>query len=340
MKSEERTCLADEAPPVAAREDLLAAVGEVLDLEEVLDLVEPSLDRLGDLGFVAPEPVEQSFERVDLLEWVEARVRADADRDRARGELDQPDPVALPADVVRAELADAALLHAAEKLLVVGVGPVLEVESAGEPEPGRVDDMPVVLQQPEPLLEREGAAGGVDHPACVRGHCLAVERERDPVEITAERHLFEAALAEEVGSRDLVAIARDLHVLDAGAPEAVDPGGECLLAEEVLEAPAVELVGVDRQASRRAALDALRQLAVVAGREPEAQAVLRDLLVLEVLLETEHIREVLARDLLKAASRAAPSRFSAMKMLVSGRACLSCRPTVNPARPPPRTTTS
>ena len=94
-------------------------------------------------------------------------------------------------------------------------------------------------------------------------------------------------------------VVAELDVPDAGAADEVDPGGQRLLAEEVLEAAAVELVGVDGQAARRAALDALGQLAVVAGGEPEAQAVLRDLLVLEVLLEAEHVREVLAGDLLR-----------------------------------------
>ena len=132
---EERPGLADQAPAIAAGVDLLAAIGEVRNLEEVLDLVEPGLDRIGDLGLVAAEPVDQALERVELLEGVEPRVGAEADGDRPRRELDQPHPVALPAHVVGAELAHAALRHAAEELLVVGVGPVLEVEPPGETEP-------------------------------------------------------------------------------------------------------------------------------------------------------------------------------------------------------------
>ena len=139
--------------------------------------------------------------------------------------------------------------------------------------------MAVVLEQPELLLERESAAAGVEDPTRLDlplvGALLAAERVRD-----------------------LVLVVAQLDVPHAGAADEVDPGCERLLAEEVLEAAAVELVGVDGQAPRRAALDALGELAVVPGGEPEAQAVLRDLLVLEVLPEAEHVREVLAGDLL------------------------------------------
>jgi hypothetical protein len=98
--------------------------------------------------------------------------------------------------------------------------------------------------------------------------------------------------------RDLVQLVAQLHVPDARATDEVDPGGQRLLAEEVLEAAAVELVGVDGEPARGPALDALRQLGVVAGREPEAQAVLRDLLVHQVVREPELMPEVLAGDLL------------------------------------------
>ena len=201
------------------------------------------------------------------------------------------------------------------------------VRPAGEPEPGRVDHVSVVLEQPELLFS-------------VKARPLASRIQRA---LTFRSSVLSLPPRVYVISCCLVA---ELDVPDAGTADEVDPGGKCLLAEEVLEAPAVELVGVDGQAARRAALDALGELAVVPGGEPEAQAVLGDLLLLEVLLEAEHVREVLARDLLcrlptlNAASRAGPSRFSAMKMVVSGRCCLSCRPRVNPARPPPRIATS
>ena len=93
-------------------------------------------------------------------------------------------------------------------------------------------------------------------------------------------------------------LVAQLHVPDAGAADEVDPGGQRLLAEKVLEPAAVELVRMDRQPARGPSLDALRQLGVVAGREPEAQAVLRDLLVHEVVREPKLMPEVLAGDLL------------------------------------------
>jgi hypothetical protein len=87
---------------------------------------------------VFPAPLHERVEALDLLPRVEARVGADADRDRARGELNQPEPVALVDQVRRREPPQAALRHAVEPFLVVGA-PVLEVEAAGEADPGRVD---------------------------------------------------------------------------------------------------------------------------------------------------------------------------------------------------------
>ena len=90
----------------------------------------------------------------------------------------------------------------------------------------------------------------------------------------------------------------DLDVDHAGRPEQVDSGLVVPLAEVVLEPAAVELPARNRRVSRRPALDPLGDARVVAGREPEAQPALADLIALHVLHQAEHLAEVVAGDLL------------------------------------------
>ena len=116
--------------------------------------------------------------------------------------------------------------------------------------------MAVVLEQPELLLERERAAAGVEDPTRL-DLPLVVLSSPPSVNVTS------------------CASSPSSTSWTRAPPNEVDPGCERLLAEEVLEAAAVELVAVDGQVPRRAALDALGELAVVPGGEPEAQAVLR-----------------------------------------------------------------
>ena len=64
----------------------------------------------------------------------------------------------------RAALAHAALGHAVEPLVVVGPG--LDVDTAREPEPGRVHHVAGLgLEARACLLEEVAAPAGVDHPA-------------------------------------------------------------------------------------------------------------------------------------------------------------------------------
>ena len=177
--------------------------------------------------------------------------------------------------MIRAVPAEAALGHAVEELLVIRVGPLLDVEPAAEPEPRRVDHVPVFLEEIELLLEREGAAVCVGEPARARRQGLAAPRERD-----------------------LVVLVPELDVLDGCAAEQVDPRLEGLRSEEVLEPAAVELVAGDVRFPRRPSLDALREVCVVTRGEPEAQTALADVLVLQVLPEAEDFAEVVAGHLL------------------------------------------
>ena len=96
---------------------------------------------------------------------------------------------------------------------------------------------------------------------------------------------------------------------------------------------------------RGPALDALSQAAVVAG-EPEAQPALADLILLHVFHQPENLAEVVAGDLLGGLSdleRGLGGRAKALlgnEELASGRDCLSCSASVNPASPPPSIATS
>ena len=234
-----------------------------MDLEEVLDLVAAAVELLAQLRLVLADPFERAVEGVDRLPGMEAGIGADPDRDRARGQGDQPDPVTLPAEMVRAVLAQAPLGHAREELLVGGIYPILDVQPAGQPEPRRVHDVTVVLEQPELALEQEGASGRVDHPAGL------------------DRRLLSADAAADDGDR--MGIGLDVHVADEAAAEQVHPRRQILLGEEVLEAPAVELVARMIQEAVRAPLHALCEVAVVARREPPAQPELLQLIFLEMV---------------------------------------------------------
>jgi hypothetical protein len=95
-----------------------------------------------------------------------------------------------------------------------------------------------------------------------------------------------------------MAIATDLHVLHAAGADEVDPRFHGAVGEEVLEAAAIELVARDGRVLVGAALDARREVTVVARGEPEAEPALVDLVLLEVVLEAEHPAEVVTGDLL------------------------------------------
>ena len=263
---------ADDAPALR-REHARAAVGEVLDPQEVLDLIAPAFQVGAELRFVTVDPVERAVESVDLLVRVEAWVGDDADRDRPRGERDQPDPVPLAHEVVRAELADAALLHAVEPALVVR-SPLLDIEAAGESEPGRVDVVVDVLLESELALDDLRPAACVDHPSGRDGlgGVEAVERHHVPV-------------------------LRELHSLHDAAVEEVRAGVAGAPRQLVLEATAVELVGGHRRQSHRAPLDPPRDVAVVARREEEAEARLLELVGVHVVLHADDVREVVRAQL-------------------------------------------
>src|SRR6266480_565698 len=139
-------------------------VGEVLHPKEVLDILDAAIDRLGELRLVLPQPREQLVEFVDLLERVVAGIRANPDADRSRRERDQPHPVTLAEQVIGAELPDPRFLHVADPAGVVAA-PILEIQSAAEPEPGRVDVVPAIGAEAKLALEKRGPAGRVHHPA-------------------------------------------------------------------------------------------------------------------------------------------------------------------------------
>ncbi len=203
---------------------------------------------------------------------MQAGVGDDPDRDRPRRERDEPDPVARVHQVVRRQPPQARLLHPPEPLGVVR--PVLDVHALGEAEPGRVDVVRRLAFEAELPAEERGAAGRPDEPARRQRPLLAVAEERDAMPLVAE-----------------------LDVLDDAAVAEVGAGGEHTRRELVLEATAVELVRRQLRPERRPVLGALRDVAVVARRQEEAHAHLRQLIPLDVILQPEHAPEVVRADL-------------------------------------------
>src|SRR2546421_12817417 len=149
---------------------------------------------------------------------MEARIGHDPDRDRPRRQRDHPHPVTLAAQVIGRELAQAAFGHPPEELLVVRIGPIFDVQPAVEPEPGRVHDVAVVLQQIELSLKQERPPGGVDDPA--RPHFTVLTLEGHPDHVRAA----------------------DLDVLHAAAPKPANPPRARLAPQQVLDPPPADSV--------------------------------------------------------------------------------------------------
>ena len=213
------------------------------------------------------QPSEHRVELADFLEWVEARVGAHADADRARRQRDQPHPVALAHQVVGAVLADPRLRRQSQPLGVRRT-PLLEVEPAGEPEPGGVDVVAGIGGQPELALDQRGSPGGVDDPPSGGRRALADQVERDPVRIT------------------------EFDLLNTGSPGEVDATSSGTGGELVLEQATVDLIRLKRRVGHGTELDALGDIRVAGGRREEPQSAFDVLLLAEVVCHADHVREV------------------------------------------------
>lgn len=126
------------------------------------------------------KPAEQSVELVDLLERVIARIRAHANTDRSRRKRDHPDPIALAEQMFGAVLAKPWFAYATHPLRILPT-PVLDVETAAQPEPSRIDVMTTIGSKAQLALQQRRAPGRVDHPACRRRRILTKMRECDLV---------------------------------------------------------------------------------------------------------------------------------------------------------------
>ena len=174
------------------------------------------------------------------------------------------------------------------------------------------------------VLDQAGAAAGIDEPARAR---LAAD---------AAVAIDDCVLAAVVGERDVA------HRRAGGEADAAP---RRLLGEEVLEDAAVELVARHREVAARADLGDGVDVAPAFRRE-EAEAELLQLRRLEVLLQPEHLAQVVRADLdrrLADLVRGDRHRVDAPledEDVEVGERCFSCSASVRPARPPPVMTTS
>src|SRR5690606_26947660 len=150
-------------------------------------------------------------------------VADDAERVRARGQRDHPEPVAGAAHVVGR--APAVRWRAAGAPGLV-VGPVVGVEDAVDPPPGGIGIVAVGLGQAQLALEQAGAAARVDNPARGQAAFAAVARPGDAMVLVALAE-FDPA-----------------HHHAVAEPDAHRPRA---FAEHVLEAAAIDLPGRRRQ---------------------------------------------------------------------------------------------
>ena len=200
------------------------------------------------------------------------RVADDAQRMRTRGQRDQPEPVARAAHVVGRTPAVRRREPLQPRRIV---RPLVGIDGAVDPPPHRVGVVVVGLRQAELALEQAGAAGGIDHPA-------GRQRLRLAILLVADR-MRGVACAQFDAAHDRAIDERDAERAR-------------LLAEEILEAAAVQLPRRRRQQLADAQLDAVVDVAAAIGEEV-AQPELADLLGFQVLAETEHVGEVMRADL-------------------------------------------
>src|SRR5207253_7831435 len=115
------------------------------------------------------------------------------------------------------------------------------------------------------------ATGGISDPACLNGAVLAPLRKSDGVLVRPKGHVLHAASLAQVDSSIL-----------------------CARGQLVLEAAAVHLVVVMRRVPVAADLDPPRDVAVVARGQEEAEAVLDDVVLLEMFLHADDVGEVVS----------------------------------------------
>jgi hypothetical protein len=272
--------LAGEEPAVGAAEELAGAVGELLVGEDV-DQLGAVLEQVPG-GAVTPEELEEAVGLAHLV--AEDRAVADpADGHHAAAERDKPDPVAGVAEVVGRERAGG-VTHAGAP--AVGAA-VVHVGVAGEAAPDRGDA--VVGNRDAQVLEagdRAGAAAGVDDPARAHGVALLALGDGELVHAAGGALLGRSVLLVEV------------EVVGAGAEVDVDAVGGVHAQEVGLEAGAVDLKrGEGRQAVAADLAHVDHRGVPGRGVEEEAQAVLRQLVLVEIGREAEPPQEIVGGDL-------------------------------------------
>ena len=218
------------------------------------------------------QPFDRRVERPDSLRSMEAGIDDDLDSARPGRKRDDPDPIALAEQIVRARHADAALLHA--RMPIGIIGPAVDVEPAVDAKPRRADGMADVLREAELAFEQARAARCVDDPA---------RPDLDGRAVT--------------GHGDGVLLVSELHVLGSTAFEDVDARLDVRLPQSRLETATVEVVGVLDREIRRAPLVSRRDVVVAVRGEEEPLARLSHLVALEMVPQSEHVGEVVRADL-------------------------------------------
>ena len=257
---------------------------------------------------------------------MQLRVGDDADRMRARGQRDQPDPVAGADQVVGREPARRRLAARAPGGVV---GPVVDRRCASS------------MRNQTALAS---CAFGSARPS------LRLSRPARPQASTSQRARDRVALAAVRASRRGAA-PRVLGQLDVAHQRAVDEAHAAprrLLGQEVLEDAAVDLVARHRAGSGwRRSRSPGRCRAGLPRRRSGSRTCLQLRARRRCGFEAEHRVEVVGADLDRRLADlvrgvAAPdgARRSSTRTSRSAKRCFSCSASVRPARPPPMMTTS
>ena len=254
---EEDRRVADQRPALA--HVLRRGVGQVRVVAEVLGAQLRARQELVERHQLGEEIAERLLAIRPRVQVEEPAVPDDADRGLAVAVRNHPDPVAASDVVIRAEPPRGDV--AARELDRPARREIVDVSEVPEAPPEGGGRMLLVLRdQAELPAEQRAAAGGVDHPAAADREGVAPLVDRHPMVELTELDLAHPRRADELGA-----------------------GGDRLVEQVLVEHVAAQLERRHGAAHESAGLGRLPVVLHVGVREPVAQALLRQLVELEVL---------------------------------------------------------
>lgn len=162
QRVQEDAGIAGQAPSVAAVEHFARAMAVPLHDPKIPDRVGVFCQHLGQLRLMCAQPCPGLVQGVETVERFEGGVCHDADAGGARGQADQPDPVARAHQVIGGHRAVALAQSPAPSRVVA---PATDIDFRCDTEPGGIALVCIGHLQLQLPGQHPVAARGVDHPA-------------------------------------------------------------------------------------------------------------------------------------------------------------------------------